>query len=135
MLGTFKLYYLCPVFSKEYNDNEQPAYLYSIEHNLKENGDYLKECSAAIMDDNITNFPVFVYHKGELTWGENITPEKNGAEWQINLTTAEDLIRRNVIELEKAKLFVAGFKNPRKFACILALSKEEGAHFIFYPYL
>jgi len=122
------------VFTNEHNDNEQPAYLYSIEHVLRENGAYLKDCAATIMDDNITNFPVFVFHKGEVTWGENITPEGEQAEWQINLTTAEELIRKGIIELEKAKLFVAGFKNPREFACVLAVTKSEGAHFIFYPY-
>lgn len=122
------------MFTNEHNENGQPAYLYSIEHVLRENGSYLKECAAAIMDDNITNFPVFIFHKGEVVWGENITPEGEQAEWQISLTTAEELIRKGVIELEKAKLFVAGFKNPRQYACILAVSKSEGAHFIFYPY-
>lgn len=120
------------MFNNEHS--EQPGYLYSIEHTLRENGGYLKECAAAVMNDNITNFPVFIFHKGEVAWGENITPEGESAEWQIHLTTAEDLIRRGVIELEKAKLFVAGFKSPRDFACVLALSKTEGAHFIFYPY-
>lgn len=124
-------HYLCCVFTNGHS--EQPGYLYSIEHTLRENGSYLKECAAAVMDDNITNFPVFVFHKGEVTWGENITPAGD-AEWQIHLTTAEDLIRRGVIELEKAKLFVAGFKSPREFACVLAVAKSEGAHFIFYPY-
>ena len=108
--------------------------MYSIEHVLRENGAYLKECAAAVMDDNITNFPVFLFHKGELDWGEDITPEGESAEWRIHLTTAEDLIRRGIIELEKAKLFVAGFKSPREYACVLALSKTEGVHFIFYPY-
>lgn len=126
-------HYLCPVFKKDHN--EQPAFLFSIEHVLKEQADYLKECAGAIMDDLISNFPVFIMHKGEITWGENITGETNeDMEWQINLSTAEELIRRNIIELEKAKLFVAGFKNPRAYACILAIDKNEGAHFIFYPY-
>jgi hypothetical protein len=120
------------VFTNEHN--EQPGYLYSIEHVLRENGTYLKECAGAVMDDLITNFPVFIFHKGEVAWGENVTPEGEQAEWQINLTTAEELIRKGIIELEKAKLFVAGFKNPREFACVLAVTKSEGAHFIFYPY-
>lgn len=122
------------MFTTEHNDNGQLAYLYSIEHALRENATHLKGCAETVMDDNITNFPVFVFHKGEVAWGEDITPEEESAEWRIHITTAEELIRKQVIELEKAKLFVAGFKNPRQFACVLAVSKTEGAHFIFYPY-
>ncbi len=115
-------------------NGQKPAYLESIEFILKEHAAYMRECSAGVLDDNITNFPVFIVHKGEIAWGEDILSETPGTEWKIHLSTAEELIRRGVIQLEKARLFVTGFKNPREFACILALSKEEGAHFIFYPY-
>jgi hypothetical protein len=115
-------------------EDNRPEYLFSVEQCLKSNASYLKECALAVLEDEVTHFPVFIFHKGEVTWGENITPDDEDAEWFVHLSTAEELIKRGIIELEKAKLFVAGYKNPRQFACVLAVAKEQGASFIFYPY-
>ncbi|MCG9910806.1 MAG: hypothetical protein MH137_05830 [Flavobacteriales bacterium] len=115
-------------------EDDRPEYLFSVEQYLKSNASYLKECALAVLEDQVTNFPVFIFHKGEVTWGENITPDAEDTEWFIHLSTAEELIKRGIIELEKAKLFVAGYKNPRQFACVLAVAKEQGVSFIFYPY-
>jgi hypothetical protein len=114
--------------------NEKPAYLESISFLLREQGAYMRECSSEVLKNNISLFPVFLIHKGEITWGEDILPETGDSEWKIHLSTAEELIKKGIIQLEKARVFVAGFKNPEEFACLLAISPNEGAHFIFYPY-
>ena len=114
--------------------DEKPAYLESIRFLLREHGAYMRECSKDVLKNNISLFPVFLVHKGEITWGEEILSETPDSEWKIHMSTAEELIRRGVIQLEKARVFVAGFKNPEAFACLLTISPDEGAHFIFYPY-
>lgn len=96
----------------------------------------LQMVSATILDDNISNFPIFVICKTPLALGENISDrlsEDDRDGFQIIASTAEELIKARIIEAEKAKMFVASYKSPRQFACVLMVS-DLGSGFVYFPY-
>ncbi|MBL0911209.1 MAG: hypothetical protein IBJ09_02465 [Bacteroidia bacterium] len=96
----------------------------------------LQSCAAAILDDNISNFPVFILSRQPVALGENISDrftEDDLDGYFITASTAEDLIKARIIEAEKAKMFVASYKSPRTHACVLAIG-DDGGGFIYFPY-
>lgn len=96
----------------------------------------LQSCAAAILDDNISNFPVFILSKQALALGENISERFTDDDldgYQVTASTAEELIKARIIEAEKAKMFVASYKSPRTHACVLAIG-EDGGGFVYFPY-
>lgn len=115
---------------------DKPAYLESLELIIPACNELLSESSEAIMDDGISDFPIFVFHKGGINLGQDISEHapETASEWYIAASTAEELIKTGIILPEKAKLFVAGYKNPKTHACILAVNEKGDSNFIFYPY-
>ena len=107
-----------------------------VESILQNTWSELQGVSAAILDDNISNFPIFVVCKTALPLGENISDrftEDDLDGYQIMASTAEELIKVRIIEAEKAKMFVASYKSPRQYACVLMIS-ENGGGFVYYPF-
>lgn len=115
---------------------ERPEFLDSLEEAAAVASDYLKVASEGIISDDISKFPVFVFHQGGIEFGEDITSEASTSEtgWFVRATTAEELIKFGIIELEKAKLFIAGYKNPETHACILSVVPPNNIHLIYFPY-
>jgi hypothetical protein len=96
----------------------------------------LQSVSSTILDDGLSNFPIFILCKTPLALGENITEQLSEDDldgYQVMASTAEELIKAHIIEAEKAKVFVASYKNPRQFACVLMVS-ETGSGFVYFPY-
>lgn len=115
---------------------ENNTWTEQVESILQNTWSELQGVSAAILDDNISNFPIFVICKTALPLGENISDrftEDDRDSFQIMATTAEELIKARIIEAEKAKMFVASYKSPRQFACVLMVS-ENGGGFVYFPF-
>ncbi len=117
-------------------NQEDNAYLHSLEKELKEHKAMLKETSEAVIRDKITNFPIFVFHKKPFLLGENLlqASKDDGIDWNISIVTLEQLIQVGLIPIEKAKLFIANYKNPEKFACVLAIENPNQSFFVYYQY-
>lgn len=114
------------------NNSEE---LQQLQDALNAASEAMKEAALGIVEDDISNFPVFIAHKKPVMLGE---PLSSGIEkisdWKLRATTAEELLKIGVIEPEKAKIFVAGYKNFRTHACVLTIFSPQNQSFIFYPY-
>lgn len=115
--------------------SEKPSYLDSLEQDIRFYSIAIKEASETIIQDQISNYPVFIAHKGFFPVGELILDKKEyNAEWSINATTAEDLIKEGIIPFEKARFFITQYKLPNEFICLFVVPDDHQASFIFIPY-
>ena len=93
----------------------------------------LGKAADIVRDQDVSNYPIFVVHQQELSMGIPIIErETNGGKWNINASSLEEFVTKNLIFEDKAEDFITSYKNPDDFVCLFVLS-ELGANFIYLP--
>ena len=92
----------------------------------------LKGASTAIIDQEVSEFPIFVFHKNELPIGIPLTTPEQYGEWYVNASTLEEFVTKQLIAEEKVADFRKTYKDPTTHFCLF-LVEEESAEFIFIP--
>lgn len=114
----------------EYPD--RPKYQ-QLEEELKPYAALMGKAADAILDQNISNYPIFVVHQYQLDIGiPLLVNEPGGPKWSIHASTLEELATKNVIDMSRVDNFRKVYKNPEEHLCLFVLS-ELGANFIFIP--
>lgn len=91
----------------------------------------MRQAADTIIDENVSEYPVFVVHQQEVEIGIPIAVKgKVRGNWSINASTLEELISKNVISNEKVDSFKTIYKSPKTHLCCFVLS-ELGAQFLF----
>ncbi|NUM32158.1 MAG: hypothetical protein HUU47_07520 [Bacteroidetes bacterium] len=94
----------------------------------------IKEVSDEIIDEKISEFPIFIAHKSKIPFGEIILDHTElNTTWSISVSTLEEFMDKNIIENSKAGFFKANYKNPQEFICIFLITGIS-ASFVFVPY-
>lgn len=113
----------------------KPEYLVSLESDVKRYKDAIKEASEAIVNEGVSDYPVFIAHRGAFPIGELILDHKElETQWSIFASTTEELIKAGIIEMEKARFFVTQYKPVNEYMCLFVVASETDAQFIFMPY-
>lgn len=108
--------------------------LKSIENDIKVYKEAIKETAETIVQDEVSNFPIFIAYEYEFPVGEKILDKDDfQTSWNINASCAEDLIKQGIIPMEKAKFFITQYKPYKEFICLFIV-KEEESKFVFIPY-
>ena len=106
----------------------------TLEQDLRYYNDAVKEVANEILNNNLSEHPVFIAHELPINIGEMILDKDDfKRSWSISASTLEELVEANVIEEDKKEEFKKVFKDPRKHICVFLIS-EKGGNFIFYPY-
>lgn len=93
----------------------------------------MQSASEIIMNEQVSNYPIFAAHQGELSIGlPIIEAEKVGGPWNINASTLEEFVAKNIVYPEKIEEFRTNYKDPEEYVCVFVLS-ELGATFNFLP--
>ncbi len=93
----------------------------------------MAKAADVIKDQDVSSFPILVLSELPINIGINIVEkEKLNAPWNINASTLEELVARQVIATEKVEDFKLVYKNSDPDLCLLILSKED-ANFVFVP--
>lgn len=116
-------------------DESEKALLKSINDDVQLIGDYLREVSAGITENKISNYPIFVVHKEEyIPLGKMIiNAEMTKTNWSFNASFAEDLVSKEVLQADRFEDFKKVYKEKTNHACLFVLS-EALQKFIFSPY-
>lgn len=88
--------------------------------------------SDAIIDQEITRYPIFVVHQHIIEIGIPLLGEDEDSKWRIQASSLEEFVSKQIIEENKVDSFRTIYKTPDKYYCLFVLS-ELGAKFIFLP--
>jgi len=93
----------------------------------------LREASRMIRDQDISDYPIFVFHRQEIELGIPIVQhEQVSGNWSVSASTLEEFVARSLVEEENVKNFRKHYKDADTHFCLFVLS-ELGADFIFIP--
>lgn len=92
----------------------------------------MASASDAILDQEVTKYPIFVAHQHDVEIGVSLVEDTTFGPWKLQASSLEEFVSKQVIENEKVDSFRTVFKSPDKFFCVFVLS-DLGAKFIFVP--
>ena len=112
-----------------------PSPLLSLERDLKEFNDAIREVAVEIIVEGLSKYPIFIAHQHELKLGEIILDRHElNTDWTIHASTLEEFVERGVVKPELKERFIASYKSPKDYMCVFVVV-PEGANFVYYPYL
>jgi hypothetical protein len=115
--------------------NEKPSYLDSLEKDLAIFKESIMEASNTIMKEGVSDYPVFIAAKEPFPIGELILDKDElQTTWSVFASTAEDLIKAGIIQVDKARFFITQYKPAKEYICLFVYASENEAGFIFVPY-
>ncbi len=130
-----KIEYICKksYFCASIWTMKEETILKQIEREIRQYVPVLAKAADAVLDQEISNYPIFIVHQGELEVGVNvIDPQKMPSNWTIDLSILEEFAAKQIIKPENIANFRKVYKDPQTNLCLFILS-EIGANFIFIP--
>lgn len=104
-----------------------------LEEDLKDYNSFMGQTADAVLDAELSSYPLFVIHQEELDLGVLLVDhEKSNSKWSIQSSTLEVLAAKKLIAMDKVDRFRQIYKDPRHFLCLLVLGKM-GPSFVFLP--
>ncbi len=104
-----------------------------LEQELQAYNKMLGQAADTVLDQDVSKYPIFIVHQQDIAAGIPLVKhaETEGT-WSVNVSTLEEFVTKQLIEMEKLDNFRAIYKNPKENLCLFVLS-ELGATFIFLP--
>ncbi len=104
-----------------------------LEEELRSYKKALGKASDIILDERVSNYPIFVLHKGTSQIGiPLIRREEIAGNWSVNASSLEEFAAKQLIRNDRIDDFRAAFKDPAEWLCLF-VADENGANFIFMP--
>ncbi len=102
-----------------------------LEKELKPYLSVISQASDAIIDKEVSDYPILVVHQQQIELGIPIVVRESvKGKWSVNASTLEEFAMKQVITTEKLEDFQGIYKDPRAHLCLFVIS-ELGAQFIF----
>ena len=115
-------------------NKEIEAALITLENQITEITEMLKEVSTDIIQGGFSEFPIFVAHQEDAKIGELIIDRTEfDFPFSINATVMERLIELNILSDDRKDQFIKAFGDTSKNMCILWLYGQH-SQFIFMPF-
>ena len=115
-------------------NKEIEAALTTLESQLNEINEMLKEVSDDIIQGGFSEYPIFVAHQEDAKIGELIIDRSEfDFPFSINATVMERLIELNILTDDLKDQFIKAFGDTSKNLCILWLFGQH-SQFIFMPF-
>ncbi len=93
----------------------------------------LIEAQEVIMDNAVSDFPVFVFSKTLPELGVQLYESQDLIrDWYVHATSLEELVAKNVVDSSRVEDFKEVYKDPHSYFCILVMD-EQTAQFAFPP--
>lgn len=94
-------------------------------------GVILAKASEAIIDNEVSNYPIFVMHKEALEVGVPLIAQTPGG-WSLKASTLEEFSSKQLIRTERIHEFRSVYKPTEEYFCFFVLT-EDIANFVFAP--
>lgn len=108
------------------------ARIEQLETELKPYLPVMGKAADAILDQDISSYPIFVVHQITVDIGIPLLSHEaeGGPAWSVHASTLEELVTKKVVEVDKLDNFRQVYKDPRENLCLFVLS-DLGANFMF----
>lgn len=117
--------------SDHFDENPVDAEYASLHNDVEILNDQLAAVSSEIRNQDISKYPIFVASQDHVNVGKPLfTKEDNLINWNINMSTLENLVNLKIISLDKVDEFRKVYKDPDQFYCFLVM-KSDSPEFIF----
>lgn len=104
-----------------------------LEEDLRRYRKILNQALDIMLDQEISNYPIFILHQQELAMGVQVIESgQNTGLWSVHASSLEEFALKGLIDPEKIAAFQNNYKEHTDSFCLFVLS-ELGAQFIFYP--
>jgi hypothetical protein len=92
----------------------------------------LGKTADAVMDQDVSAYPIFVlYHEEDVSLGLPVVADGAGG-WSVNISTLEELVVKQVVNMDGAERLRAIFPSPERKLSLLVWSAGQG-RFVFLP--
>lgn len=93
----------------------------------------LSKAADAIVENNVSEFPVFIFHQHTVDMGIPIIDRtETQGNWSVNASSLEEMVTKQIIQQSKLEDFKKLMISHGSDLCLFVLS-ELGANFIFLP--
>ena len=107
----------------------------SLQNDVAQVSPTLKQIAETIIDEGISEYPVFVATQELIDVGKPIFDrEEVQLNWFFNASILEDFQRKDIVKGENLLEFKRAYGDPKEKACIFVITPEM-AHFVFVPYV
>lgn len=103
-----------------------------IEAALRPYESILVAASQAVLDQDVSNYPIFVISKLPISVGLEIIPKTAQDNWMVNISSLEEFSVKQLIRQDRINDFRKIFKPVSTHFCLFVLS-DLGPQFIFMP--
>ena len=113
--------------------DQNKAALLALENDLKKYRPMFEDATDAIIEQDVSNYPIFVAHHDKPILGITLLDHgESKTNWSFTASTLEEFAAKQIIEMSKVEDFKQVYKNPKEFICVFILDEVLG-QFIFYP--
>lgn len=111
-----------------------PGFLQEFEKSIRPFKRLLSQASQIILDQDVSNYPIFVVHFAEITIGIPLLQDlaAHDLPYFVYASTLEELATKNIIAMENVSNFRDVYKNPKTHLCVLCLL-EHAPSIVFLP--
>ena len=93
----------------------------------------LEKIAQAVVDQDISNYPIFIVNETTLTVGIDILEfDLEGKPFVVSVSTLEELATKQIVQMDKVNDFKIVYKKNKHTLCLL-IPEEKGGAFIFIP--
>jgi len=103
-----------------------------LEYELSPYKSFLSKTSDAVLDQDVSQYPIFVVHQQGINVGIPLETDHIEGDWLVNASSLEEFATKQLIESSRIDDFKAVYKNPKSFLCLFVVV-EGSANFIFIP--
>ncbi len=95
----------------------------------------IKNIAMVIIEEEVSNYPIFVAHREEsLDLGKPlIFRNENENNWNINVSHLEEFVNKNIINEAMVENFKMVYKEPEKHMCLFVI-ENDAVNFMFKSY-
>ena len=104
-----------------------------LEEEIKPFKKMLLQATNIVLDQDVTKYPIFVFHQQQLEIGIPISSaDDNKLNWSVHISSLEEFVSKNIVYPDKIEEFKGSYKDPLEHHCLFVVS-ELGTQFLFMP--
>lgn len=109
------------------------SYVEEFGRQVEQYHELLKEAFEGVINEGVSKYPVFIFHKQDVTVGLPIA-DRNliAGDWSVNISTLEEFYIKGLVTIEQVEEIKSKIKSEKPMYCCLVLSDKK-ASLVFLP--